>query len=128
MLQLAPRAAALRLRALPALAALVALGCTENPTDISSSAPMQSGIAAKQSGRGKPAKLLALVVGPDSTVLAPAQRERFTASGRRADGTVVEVAVVWSASGGTIDSTGTYVAGASSGRYRVTARLVGGNL
>jgi hypothetical protein len=131
MPQLAPRAAAQRLRALPALAALAALvtlGCTENPTDISSSAPVQSGIAAKRSGRGKPAKLLALVVAPDSTVLEPAQRERFTASGRRADGTLVQVAVVWSASGGTIDSTGTYVAGASGGRYRVTARLVGGNL
>ena len=56
------------------------------------------------------------------------QSRQFVADGRRADGSPVDVSVRWNATGGTIDSTGKFVAGKTVGAYRVVATQLSGAL
>lgn len=70
--------------------------------------------------------LTGIDVAPSAVSLAPGASRRFVASGRTASGRVVPVQVNWSATGGTIATNGTYVAGAVAGTYRVIATQSGG--
>jgi hypothetical protein len=65
---------------------------------------------------------------PGSVSLAPGATARFTANGVRANGTTEQISPTWSATGGTISSTGVYLAGSTAGTYRVIATHGGGEL
>src|SRR3954447_25499903 len=71
-------------------------------------------------GRGNK-RIVALVVSPDTARLSLSQSWQFSAEGRRSDGSPVDVSVQWTATGGTIDSTGKFVAGKTTGNFRVVA-------
>lgn len=91
-------------------------------------------------GRGKKADTTDVIVGdtlsnvvalelsPDTALLQPAQSRRFEAEGVLSDGSSTQVGAVWSATGGSIDAGGNYVAGSMPGRYRVVATNVAGTL
>jgi hypothetical protein len=67
-------------------------------------------------------------ISPATLELQPGAQFKFAASGSLADGTTVPVAVAWTATGGTIDTSGNYRAGSASGTYRVVATQQGGTL
>lgn len=81
----------------------------------------------KKGGRGR-RKLTQVVVSPDPAKVAAGSTVRFAAMGVLNDGSRVETPVVWLATGGTIDSTGLYTAGKSSGNFRVSAKSVSAEL
>ncbi|HEX5634568.1 MAG TPA: hypothetical protein VFX50_15105, partial [Gemmatimonadales bacterium] len=62
---------------------------------------------------------------PDSLRLAPGDTAQFTAYGHSDDGTRWTIRSVWRAEGGTIGSTGRYVAPAQEGRHRVIVTRYG---
>jgi len=66
-----------------------------------------------------------VVVSPALITLQPGATQVFTATAYQSDGSVVPQAVTWSATGGTINASGSYDAGSSSGTYRVDAIEVG---
>jgi hypothetical protein len=68
-----------------------------------------------------PADLVSLVVTPGSTTLDPGATRAFTVTGYLSDGSTAPVGVTWSATGGTVDPSGVYTAGQTSGVYRVIA-------
>src|SRR5829696_647386 len=65
--------------------------------------------------------LASLSIDPDTTSLTPGLSQTFLATGYMADGRAVPVGVIWSATGGSINAGGTYVAGDTAGTYRVIA-------
>jgi len=65
--------------------------------------------------------LASLSIDPGTTSLTPGLSQTFLATGYMADGRAVPVGVIWSATGGSIDAGGTYVAGDTAGTYRVIA-------
>jgi Big-like domain-containing protein len=67
--------------------------------------------------------LAQVVVVPGSTTLEPNQNYQFSGYGRTKTGDSVAVAVVWSATGGTISSSGRYTADTLQGDYEVRATL-----
>jgi parallel beta-helix repeat protein len=124
LLERAPTAAHL-----VAAAALVALvtGCTDNKlADITSSSQTESGTALPRPARNK--QLVSLIVSPDTARLAAQQSKQFSAKAIRGDGALTTVAVVWTATGGTIDSTGNYTAGKTPGDYHIVAKQSSGAL
>ncbi len=72
--------------------------------------------------------LTAVEVRPGSISMSPGQSQNFTATGRNITDRVVPIGVKWSATGGTIDDGGTFVAGDSLGTYRVIAVNMGGTV
>src|SRR2546421_6350048 len=60
-----------------------------------------------------------VTVSPNSATLTPGQQQQFTAS--------ASSAVTWTATGGTIDASGLYTAGNTSGNFTVTATDSSGN-
>jgi hypothetical protein len=64
-----------------------------------------------------------LQIVPNSVATAASQSVQFKALGRTASGGTRAVQVRWSATGGTIAGTGTYVADSTTGDYEVTATL-----
>jgi uncharacterized protein YjdB len=64
-----------------------------------------------------------VVVVPGSTTIEPEQNYQFAGYGRTKTGDSVAVAVVWSATGGTISSSGRYLADSLEGDYEVRATL-----
>src|SRR5437867_567085 len=68
-----------------------------------------------------PGPVVQVVTSPDSVILDPYQTQQFVAYGRTQAGESVAVAVSWSASGGTIASSGLYTADSIDGTYQVTA-------
>jgi hypothetical protein len=72
--------------------------------------------------------ITSVTVSPGSASVAFANRYTFAATGRREDGSVASPTVVWSATGGTINSAGTFTAGSTAGEFRVIARLDGGTV
>src|SRR5437016_9525449 len=66
-----------------------------------------------------------LVVVPASTSMVTGGTQQFAAYGRRSSGDSVPLSVVWSATGGTISSSGLYTVGATAGGYVVTASADG---
>lgn len=73
-------------------------------------------------------KLASLQISPGNASLAPGISQTFTAIGRLHNGSVVPIGVTWSATGGTIDDGGTYVAGDTAGTYQVVAVNTAGTL
>ena len=63
--------------------------------------------------------VVALVLSPDTARLQPSEEKQFVAMARLKDGSTTQVGTVWSATGGTIDAGGTFVAAVTPGRYRV---------
>jgi|GEM_PF-712617 len=66
--------------------------------------------------------LTSIRISPDSATLQPGGKQQFNVSGRMSDGSTSAVTVTYSASGGSITSTGSYTAPSSTGTYRVIAR------
>ena len=62
-----------------------------------------------------------IVVDPGSFQLAPGKRVQFRAMTVLGDGTLAQVSVKWSATGGTISNGGRYTAGKVLGQYKVAA-------
>jgi hypothetical protein len=73
-------------------------------------------------------QLVAIEVSPTSISLAPGVSQTFTALGRLMGGDVVPIGVNWSATGGSIDGGGTFVAGDTAGTYQVRATNTAGTL
>src|SRR5918999_574099 len=73
-------------------------------------------------------QLVAIEVSPTSVSLAPGVSQTFTALGRLLGGSVVPIGVNWSATGGSIDAGGTFVAGDTAGTYQVRATNTAGTL
>jgi hypothetical protein len=73
-------------------------------------------------------QLVAIEVSPTTVSLAPGVSQTFTALGRLMGGDVVPVGVNWSATGGSIDAGGTFVAGDTAGTYQVRATNTAGTL
>jgi parallel beta-helix repeat protein len=72
--------------------------------------------------------VVAIVLAPDTASLKPDQTRHFDAEGELSGGGLQPVGAVWTATGGTIDAGGNYVAGTLAGRYRVVATNVSGTL
>jgi hypothetical protein len=71
-----------------------------------------------------PATLQSIVVSPSSVSLAPGARQLFSVQGKMSDGSQVSVTnATFSATGGSIDGSGTYTAGNTNGSYKVTAAV-----
>jgi hypothetical protein len=74
-----------------------------------------------------PAPVLAsVVISPGSASLATGQTASFSVMGKLSDGADTSVAVTFTATGGTISSSGQYTAGSTAGSYRVIAKVTGG--
>lgn len=69
-----------------------------------------------------PATLTRVTVSPDTATLAPSATRQFAATGTYSDGSSKSLAVAWSATGGTVSTSGLYTAPATAGTYRVIGR------
>lgn len=67
-----------------------------------------------------------VIVTPATVLLAPGATESFSATGQLTNGSARDIAVTWTATGGTISASGRYTAGSAVGRYRVIAVHQGG--
>ncbi|MBP2648474.1 MAG: hypothetical protein H6Q77_2098 [Gemmatimonadetes bacterium] len=72
-----------------------------------------------------PPVLTSVTVSPATVSLAPTAKQQFTATGHYSGGGTGSVTVNWTATGGTINSSGLYTAGPADGAYQVTATEVG---
>ncbi len=77
-----------------------------------------------------PGPLATITVSPTPVTLAVAATQQFTAVGKDASGNVVPMTPVWSvaAAGGTIGSTGLFVAGGTLGTFANTVKATSGTL
>jgi hypothetical protein len=66
-----------------------------------------------------------LNVSPDPVTLQPGQTKQFSSLVTFSDGTTSSSGVSWSATGGSVSSSGLYTAGTSTGTYRVVAAASG---
>jgi hypothetical protein len=73
-------------------------------------------------------RVKAVEISPTAISLASGVSQTFTALGRLPNGSAVPIGVNWSATGGSIDAGGTYVAGHAAGTYQVTATNTSGTL
>jgi hypothetical protein len=73
-----------------------------------------------------PPTLVAIEVTPPTTTLLPGGTQAFSAVGRMSDGGTSAVSVTWTATGGSVTSSGVYTAGGNAGTYRVVATESGG--
>ena len=62
-----------------------------------------------------------IVLSPATVSLAPGALQQFTASGKLSDGSTAPVIVTYTATGGSVTTSGSYTAGGSGGTYRVIA-------
>ncbi|HKT58924.1 MAG TPA: hypothetical protein VJQ46_02670, partial [Gemmatimonadales bacterium] len=72
--------------------------------------------------------LVSISVAPASVTLGPGATYTFTATGHLADGSTAPIGVTWAATGGTVDPSGVYTAGATPGTYRIVATSTSGAL
>lgn len=70
-------------------------------------------------------RIASVIVRPGVATLEPTKSLQFTADVRDANGQPVDASVTWQATGGQIDSQGTYTAGISGGEYEVRAISIG---
>ena len=70
--------------------------------------------------------LSAVEITPTTVSLQTSASQQFSAVGRMSDGSTSGVSVNWSATGGTISTSGLYTAGTSAGTFRVIAVQQGG--
>src|SRR5262245_61082042 len=95
-------------------------------TDTSSSALLSRRGGGK--GRGKSTKptIVSLAVSPQSTTLSTYASNRFSAVATLSDGSYAMPSLSWTATGGTVDSTGLYTAGSTPGTYIAIATTSNG--
>jgi len=74
---------------------------------------------------GSVTTLVSLQVTPDPTTVAPGKTVQFKALATYSNGATGTPAVTWTATGGTISSSGLYTAGGSTGQFTVTALVSG---
>ena len=75
-----------------------------------------------------PATLQAVVLTPTTISLTAGAKQQFSASGKMSDGSTVPLSPSFSATGGSMSSSGEYTAGSTAGTYRVIATdTVSGN-
>lgn len=75
-----------------------------------------------------PPTLVSIDLTPNSVALQAGATQQFSVIGKRSDGSTGSVNVTFSATGGTISSTGAYTAGSAAGSFSVIAKQVGGLL
>ena len=73
-------------------------------------------------------QLVGVVASPDSASLLPSESVQFSAHGVMSDGSSVAITPTWSATGGSVDGAGLYVAGGSEGNYWIIALDVASGL
>jgi hypothetical protein len=102
---------------------------TAAPASASSAASHTSAVTAQATVHVNHGHNLAqLIVSPASATLSVDDTLQFLAYGRLNNGDSVAVSVTWSATGGTITTTGLYRAGQTPGSYAVTAAEDAGSL
>ena len=79
-------------------------------------------------GNGPDVTLDSIELTPASATLQAGAAQQFTATGHFSDGSSAPATVTWTASGGTISSTGLYTAGSASGNFQVVATEQGGSI
>jgi hypothetical protein len=72
--------------------------------------------------------LVSISIAPSSVTLQTGATYTFTATGHLGDGSTAPVGVTWAATGGTVDPSGVYTAGATAGNYRIIATSTSGAL
>jgi hypothetical protein len=72
--------------------------------------------------------ITSITVSPHVIGLQPSASFNFAATGTLSDGSSVPVATIWTATGGSIDTSGTYRAGPTAGTFRVVATGTGTTL
>lgn len=72
--------------------------------------------------------IVAVSVSPDTTTVGAGGSHGFAAVGVLSDGTTVAIGVNWRATGGSVDASGVYSAGTTTGKYRVIATNTDGTL
>lgn len=102
---------------------------------VSASAELLNGDPGRRSGRsmvrvlgtgsGGP-QLAGIDIAPRSVILGAGQAQGYTAVGRLSDGSNTTVTVLWTATGGSIDNGGRYVAGTTAGSFQVIATETSG--
>ena len=114
-------------RAIAPLALLAATACNESdPTRLE---PSGAGIeTVVDLARRQSQRVVALVIVPDTATVVTGGSRTFSVTGRRTDGSAVSASARWSATGGTITSSGVFRAGKAAGSYRVIARATSGSL
>ncbi|HKV75110.1 MAG TPA: Ig-like domain-containing protein [Gemmatimonadales bacterium] len=75
-----------------------------------------------------PPVLTQVILTPATATLAAGLTQQFAVSGRLSDGATTTPSVTWSATGGTITSSGLFTAGNTAGSFRVIAKQQGGTL
>lgn len=76
----------------------------------------------------RPPVLTSITVAPSPVSLIPGSTQQFVATGHYSGGGTGAVIVTWSATGGTITSSGLYTAGSTAGAFQVTATVTGGSI
>jgi hypothetical protein len=102
----------------------------QGPASLSrSDAPTAPSAALSLSTAPAPGSTLtSLVLTPATASLHKTAGFQFTLSAKWSDGSSSVPAVTWTATGGTINSTGRYIAGATVGTFRVIATQQGGSM
>ena len=86
-------------------------------------------VAACSGGDGPPdVTLTSIVLSPTSATLQVGATQQFTATGHYSDGSTAAVAVDWTATGGSVSSSGLYTGGSVAGAYQVVATQQGGSI
>ena len=86
-------------------------------------------LSASKGGKGRGRgwrTIVDLSVAPQPLTVAEGSAARFTATATLSDGSASEPSVTWTATGGTIDASGTYTAGQTPGTYAVSAMAANG--
>jgi hypothetical protein len=73
-------------------------------------------------------ELLAITISPSTVTLLADSSQQFNVTGQFSDGTAGPVTVDYTATGGTITSSGVYTAGTRPGTFQVSARVRNGSL
>lgn len=69
-----------------------------------------------------PVTLTSIAIAPAAATLEFGKTQQFNATGFLADGSTAAVTVTWTATGGSISSSGVYTAGSTAGTFRVIGR------
>jgi uncharacterized protein YjdB len=130
--KLASRLARLRTCAF-ALGAVLSAACTSGDGDaLSPSSNNGTEYAVIDAVRGREKgyfkRIASVRVIPDTASLEPLDTTTFSAMAKLSDGSSKSIKVDWSASGGTIDSTGKFTADSNPGTYHVVATTLTGGL
>lgn len=73
-----------------------------------------------------PPTLSAVILTPPSASLEFTRTQQFSAVGQLSDGSTTSIPITWTATGGTVNSSGLYTAGSTAGTFRVIAGSANG--